>query len=109
MEQTIETSSPVRVIEMKDAGGIDAGMGASAGKRQTANVPASCRNFRCMKKVSAEPQAASIAFLTAALASKRVESSVGSVEVSGDTNSGISVHPNTTASQPWSARVRITS
>ena len=49
------------------------------------------------------------ALFTAALASRRVESSVGSDEESGVTSSGISVQPRTTASQPWSARVRITS
>jgi hypothetical protein len=42
----------------------------------------------------------SMAFLTAARASNRVESSVGSGELSGVTSSGISVHPNTTASHP---------
>ena len=49
------------------------------------------------------------AFTTAAFASKRVESSVGSDDASGATKSGISVQPSTTASQPWSPRVRITS
>ena len=44
-------------------------------------------------------------FLTAALASRRVESRVGSGEDSGVTSSGISVHPRTTESHPSSARV----
>ena len=52
MGQTIESSSAVRVIEVKEAVAIDAGMGASGGKRQTAKVDARRRNFRRMKAVS---------------------------------------------------------
>src|ERR1017187_5528587 len=55
-----------------------------------------------------DPQPAT-AFCTAALASRRVESSVGSGEDSGDTSSGISVQPSTTASQPSSLNARIAS
>jgi hypothetical protein len=44
--QTIESSSPVRVIEAKDAIAVKVGDGASWGRRQTAKLPESCRNFR---------------------------------------------------------------
>src|SRR4029077_4270633 len=49
------------------------------------------------------------AFRSAARASKRVESSVGSGDESAETSSGISVQPSTTASHPSSARARIAS
>jgi hypothetical protein len=44
--QTMESSSSVRVIEVKGAIVIDAGMGASGGKRQIAKVNGRRRNFR---------------------------------------------------------------
>ena len=95
---------------------VSEGIGASGGKRQTAKVAGRRRNFSCMRiafQNLAELRSAwtgrrpvptqfqvPTAFLTAALASSRVESRVGSGEESGVTRSGISVQPRTTASQP---------
>src|SRR5258705_12546338 len=44
-EQTIDNSSPVLVIDTKDAEAGNCGGAASEGKRQTAKLPASWRNF----------------------------------------------------------------
>ena len=52
MGQTIESSSAVRLIEMNEAVVIDAGIGASGGKRQTTKVDGRRRNVRRMKIVS---------------------------------------------------------
>src|SRR5450432_681545 len=62
MGQTIESSSAVRLIEVKEAVAIDAGMGASGGKRQTAKAYGRRRNFRRMNVVSpdSKPRRASL-------------------------------------------------
>lgn len=124
----MESSSAVRVMEMNGEVEGNLGTGASEGKRRTVKVIGRRRNLRCMTVISSgktEPsfarpwtnlrpvptwsQVVLTAFLTAAFASRRVESSVGSGEESGVIRSGISVQPRTTASQPCSANVRITS
>ena len=58
----MESSSSVRVIEVKGAIVSDAGMGASGEKRQIAKVNGRRRNFRCMKVVSraSKPRRASL-------------------------------------------------
>src|SRR6266436_4495359 len=43
----MESSSTVRVIEMKDAVVVYCGIGASEGRRETAKLPVSCRNLIC--------------------------------------------------------------
>ena len=127
MGQTMDSSSAVRVMEVKSTVGLGAGIGASGAKRQTVKLAGRRRNLSCMKApgrkdlvelcsawtgrrpVSPQSQVVPTAFITAALASRRVESRVGSDEESGVTSSGISVQPSTTASQPRSANARITS
>ena len=134
--QTIESSSSVRLIDVKDAATANCGGRASEGRRQMTKLPGSCRNLKPMGDLlirlhlkAAELRSARMgrrpvpnghsrsyvcyalptAFFTAAFASSRVESRVGNEEASGVTSSGISVHPRTTASQPWAASARITS
>jgi hypothetical protein len=48
--QTIESSSAVRVADMKEAFGVNSGRGASGGRRQIMKLPGSCRNFRGIER-----------------------------------------------------------
>jgi len=48
----MESSSAVRVIEVKGRVAANAGMGASGGMRQTAKAIGRHRNLRCMTVIS---------------------------------------------------------